>query len=827
MNLRSLVPCRLAYGRIWLAIAILILAALGNAAIVRAANTDVPADSNEQAYQKAIEQARQGHFTNALQQLENLISANPDNRRYYFDYIAVLGWAERDQKVIDQLPRIEVAKAPVYVLETVAKSARNLGRFQLSVDLYSAALKKDARRIQSRAGLAMSLADDGRVDEGLSILDDVSPDQSDNIDLQSARAYVLDKKRDYFSALGIYEAILKRSPENRQAQRGRILTVAHMGAPHQALRLAGQSPGLLADDELSVIEADAIALEIRWGRLRQGTAAQRYVLTDEAINKLQSRLKSLEDTARGDSALAHRYRFDLIVALVDRHRMDEALVIHEQLVSDGVAIPAYVQMSAADAYLYLEQPEQARDLYQDVLRLQPGDFDATIGLFYTYVELEEHQQAQALIDELVGLTPVWIRSETGEQPQPNPQRVEADITAALSRAFADDLETSSQTLAELNRQAPHNADIRAALADVSSFRGWPRNALSDYELALSADRGHLEARTGHAGTLLDLYEFEAAEVAIQDIGHEYPLNKGVVGLQRQWQLYNLHELRFYVARGLNSGAQEGTDDLAMNAYLYSRPMNYHYRTFVHGLLDRAKFPEGNVTYRRYGAGLEYRQRDIELTGELTTGAGDQDDMGIGAQLSWMPDDYWRFDLAADSYSNDIPLRARLSDIDGWSVSLDTAYRFSESRRIDLHLNRIDFSDDNLRTGGTFVYTERLVTGPRYKLDGSLELSMSRNTRNNAPYFNPQRDSSQGLSLVNEWLTSRRYTRAFRQRLGLGIGTYHQADFGSRTTWHVRYEHDWELNDQFSLLYGISRSRHIYDGDSEMRSQIDLGLVWRF
>ena len=827
MNLRSPVLCRFARVRIWPAVAIIMLAALGHDAIVRAANPDVPDDRNEQAYQKAIEQARQGHFNNALRQLEKLIDANPDNRRYDFDYIAVLGWAERDQKVIDQLPGLEIARAPVYVLETVAKSARNLGRFQLSVDLYSAALEKNCRRVQSRAGLAMALADAGRVEEGLSILDHAPPDQSDDIDLLSARAYVLDKRRDYFAALGIYGDILERSPENRQAQRGRIMTVAHMGASHQALKLAGQSPGVVADDDLSVIEADAIAQEIRWGRLRQGTAAQRYALTDEAINKLQSRLKLLEDSERGDSALAHRYRFDLIVALADRHRMDEAIAVHERLVSDGVAIPVYAQLSAADAYLYLEQPERARDLYQDVLARQPGNFDATIGLFYAYVELEEHQHAQALIDELVDLTPVWIRSEPDTQPQPNPQRVEADITAALSRAFADDLETSYQSLAELNRQAPHNADIRTALADVSSFRGWPRSALSDFELALSADPGHLEARTGHAGTLLDLYEFEAAEAEIQAIGQEYPLNKGAIELQRQWQLYNLHELRFYVARGLNTGAQEGTDDLAMNATLYSTPINYHYRTFVHGLLDRAKFPEGNVTYRRYGAGLEYRRRDVELTGELTTGAGDQDDVGMNAQLGWMPDDYWRFDIAADSYSNDIPLRARIQDIDGWSVSLNTAYRFSESRRIDLHLDRIDFSDNNQRSGGTFVYTERLVTGPRYRLDGSLELSMSRNTRDDAPYFNPQHDSSQGLSLVNEWLTSRRYTHAFRQRLGLGIGNYHQADFGSRTTWHARYEHDWELGDQLSLFYGISRSRHIYDGDSEMRSQIDLGLVWRF
>ena len=69
--------------------------------------------------------------------------------------------------------------------------------------------------------------------------------------------------------------------------------------------------------------------------------------------------------------------------------------------------------------------------------------------------------------------------------------------------------------------------------------------------------------------------------------------------------------------------------------------------------------------------------------------------------------------------------------------------------------------------------------------------------------------------------------AFRQRVYLGVGNYQESGFSSNNTWNARYEHDWELGDQFSLLYGIARSRHIYDGDSEYRTQIDLSLDWRF
>lgn len=811
--------------RVWLSIVCAIAVNLFfGVGIVYAVDT-IAAD--EKIYQRALDQARQGEFADALRQFEGLIKSHPDNRRYYFDYIAVLGWAEYDQKVVDQLPQLEVSGTPVYVLETVAKSARNLRKYQISIDFYRASLRKDKQRVQSRRGLAMALVDNGQADEALQVLDAAPGDQASMMEVLEARAYVLYMKQDYFSALAMYEKILTGAPKNRDAQRGQILATARLGAPHEALRMGHKSPKLLSNAELDAIEEDAIATEIRWGRLRQGSSTQRYLLTDKAINHLHEKLQGLNVDEQAKSSLARRYQFDLIVALADRQRMSEVIEVYEQLVVDGVVMPAFVLASAADAYLYLEQPEHARDLYRQVLVQQPDNFDSSIGLFYAYLEIEDHEQAHTIIDELANRTPIWIKYDEVAQPQPNPQKIQADTTAAMARAFSDQLEYSYQSLRRLNMQAPYNADIRSDLAYVSFLRGWPRHALSDFELALAADPGHLGARSGHANALLNLYEFQQAETEIQILDDEYPGSKGVVDLQRLWEVHNMHELRIDVARGLNSGFQEGSDDLTLNTYLYARPQHNHYRPYLLGHLARAKFPQGNVNYRRYGVGLEYRRRDIELIGELTTGAGDQNEAGLGARLNWIPDDYWRFDFAVDSYSNDIPLRARLDDIDGWSTSLNTAYRYSESRRIDLRLQRIDFSDDNLRTGATFTYMERLVTGPRYKLDGTLELSMSQNTRDDAPYFNPEADAFQGVMLTNEWLTLRRYARALRQRLGLGLGNYHQNGFGSHGTWSARYEHDWGINDQLNLMYGISRSRNIYDGDSELRSQVDLSLTWRF
>lgn len=287
--------------RVWLgAVCVITINLFSDTAIVYAVDT---AAADEQVYQRALKRAQQGQFTDALLQFEGLIKFHPDNRRYYYDYIAVLGWAEHDQQVVDQLPRLKVSETPVYVLETVAKSARNLRKFQTSIDVYRASLQKDKRRVQGRRGLAMALVDNGQPDEALQVLDAAPRDQAGSLEILEARAYVLSMRQDYFSALALYEKISSVAPEHRDARRGQALAIARLGAPHQALRMARKSPGLLTQEVLDAIEADAVATEIRWGRLRQGPSAQRYLLTDKAISWLHDKLQGLEVKAQADPHL--------------------------------------------------------------------------------------------------------------------------------------------------------------------------------------------------------------------------------------------------------------------------------------------------------------------------------------------------------------------------------------------------------------------------------------------------------------------------------------------------------------------------------------------
>ena len=75
--------------RIWLgAVCIVMINLLSDRGAAYAVDTTA---ADEQIYQRALDQGRRGQFAGALQQFEGLIKSHPDNRRYYYDYIAVLG----------------------------------------------------------------------------------------------------------------------------------------------------------------------------------------------------------------------------------------------------------------------------------------------------------------------------------------------------------------------------------------------------------------------------------------------------------------------------------------------------------------------------------------------------------------------------------------------------------------------------------------------------------------------------------------------------------------------------------------------------------------
>lgn len=774
-------------------------------------------------HRAAVAQARHGEFEAALKRLTALLEAYPEKTVFRHDYISVLAWAGRDDEVLAQSSRIDFSQAPAYVIKAIGKSARNRQQPTLAITAYKAVLKRDPRDRQARLGLAMSLAEaklPTEADVQMATLLRTAPK---SVELLEALAYVKEADRDFAAAIDAYDRLLELAPTHRGARRGRILALLHLGVPHEAIRLARRDADVFTAGDWQRMAGDQAAREIRWGRLPTVSLAERYRDTDSAIERLQSQYLQMADK---DSAAALRNRLDLISAYRNRRLMHEATILYEQLREQGVTtFPPYVLAVVGDAYLSLRQPQQAVVLLEQSISGYAGDLDAQYSLYYAYLEAGQYEKSLAHIDRLVASLPQWTWPPGSKERELNLDRLYAQTVAAMARAYVGKLDIAEHRLEAQLARSPASTDIRNALGSVYLWRGWPRLALGEFRAVLALEPENLGARSGMVSVLAAHGDEAASDAALTPLLADYADDIHVRNLARDAEVRKMREVWMEVSGGSSSSEiYQGSSDLAFTTYYYDKPWNPGLRPFVYVMYREADFQEQAVSRNRLAAGMDYRQRDMTLRGSISDGNGST---GISLQGSWMPTDHWRGWLFLQSFSEQTPLRADLTGVEAWSLEASTEYRFHESRSLGLSLQYMGFDDNNQRNTLTAFARQGLVNGLRYKLSGEVYLYHQTNTVDGTDYFNPSRQDSAELSLSNEWLTYRHYEKSMRQRLVIGVGPNRQQGFDTKLSWSLSYEHHWSFSRQFSLSYGITRARPVYDGVQEPTTRGFLNLYARF
>jgi biofilm PGA synthesis protein PgaA len=320
---------------------------------------------------EAIQFARQNQFEPALARLRLLAQTYPADSAYATDYAVVLAWSGRDSEALDQFSRLRSAP-PAYANETLAKSARNLRRYDTARELYQAALRADPRNLQAHTGLFFTLADAGQLDAALTAANHCVTAFATQRDAHAARAYVHEKKGAWVDALSDYERMLALDPSNRAAKRARALIAARLGAQQLALEHANAQPEAFSAAELRRMRGDVSATLIRWGEMRDARDPERFKETDAALQRLSPQAIA---QLSGDEAL--RARFDRLLALRDRVRMQDVVNDYRKLQQEKVELPPYAATAVADALLYLELPDEARELYARSLRADPNNSELT------------------------------------------------------------------------------------------------------------------------------------------------------------------------------------------------------------------------------------------------------------------------------------------------------------------------------------------------------------------------------------------------------------------------------------------------------------------
>jgi hypothetical protein len=233
-------------------------------------------------------------------------------------------------------------------------------------------------------------------------------------------------------------------------------------------------------------------------------------------------------------------------------------------------------------------------------------------------------------------------------------------------------------------------------------------------------------------------------------------------------------------------------------------------------------------YDRVGVGIRYRfdERfllDQEFAGDLyESGQG-----GATTQLTYQPRDALQMAAFYTSYSEDIPLRARASGVTARQWGGDVAYEARDYRVSGrAAFDGYNFSDGNRRQS---LYA---TAGYAYKIRAEreqrvfVEWYQSANSLEGAPYFNPRRDYSLGLTHRTDFVFDSRFKRHV-DHLYLNVNLYDQLGYGTHPRASVRYEQDYDFDAMHALTVGAGLARNIYDGVYETDWQFNLHYHQKF
>jgi biofilm PGA synthesis protein PgaA len=797
---------------------LLAFVALGmlSASALQAGTSSAPLGERE----AAVTQARAGDAKGGLTRLQALLGQHPDDSRLLADTTIVASWAGEDVLVLNLYARAQTPKDDAGVTEAAAHAARNLRRYNLSLELYRRSESLAPERWQPRLGEAMVLVDKGDFTPASVLMQPLLRDHGDETDVVLGQAYLCSRQSDFACAIAMYERRLAKASDDVETRCRLAQALSEVGGATYALQLCSQSEAIV---ELRLTAA-AAAEEVRWGEGYAPTRLQRQAESERALARLD---RVIAATSPSDP-LWQQAQYDRLIALFDLRRMHDTTRSYELLRQRKFTVPFYARQPVADAYLALHQPEKAESLYRQIIEHSPADGSAWSGLAYAQLESEHVSEAFRSIDHAYADTPAWLRAPGLRIPQPNLLHTGLGLQAAEMRGSADLLTAEQTRINQLLTLAPANAELRRQLAMTYLARGWPLLAIKESSLsdsyAESDEIPSLQSVEIHetAGRR-DFADAMLPGVFVHE-GNSPQLNHFLRdrAAERGWQLdlESVHEW--------SSGAFLGSSDQHTEAHLYTPLIDNRWSVFAHELRDTGSFSAGDAVRTRGGLGAVYNYNRQLVWGEIAADTGTYGTHAAGnagAKLSL--GDRWTFRAEGDSDSiADVQLISVLAKIHARSVDLNLGWRGSELGEGNVGLQRVLFSDGNQRAAISGDWKQRVWTSPRMQITVNGEEWASSNSRDeDRLYFNPRHDFSLGPRATFHWLTWRHYDRSFRQEFSLYTAPYWQQNYGAGGAFAVTYTQHWQLGQSLALLWGVTWNTQPYDGKNEPYTALNAGLTW--
>lgn len=647
----------------------------------------------------------------------------------------------------------------------------------------------------------------GKIAEGHQALDKIKEKNCFPIDLLFARAFLYEQGRNYLSAYKTYEEILKLRPNNIHAAKLRIYNLAELGATSLAEQEFQDKQ--IKDDELQdFLEGHKAVDHLRWGQAK------------EASFLLQRKLKERPENLR-----AH---YDYLIVLHGLGRMKEVLIQYEKIKLLTREIPPWVLEAVADAHLYLENPQKALEIYDQVLA-QEKRFNSLLGRFYALQDLREWKKAEEALGEvenfLKNLQPdKWNKVarvlEEGwflayqDRLRETLEYYETSFGYLESRGwfliYQDKLKEAEKFFESYLQKAGSSLEFRNGLAHTYLSRGRPRQALEEFKIIENINPEFQKALNGLALTLNTLNHKKEARDLAKKLAEQYPTNKHIQNTLKTFQVEDMWNI--YAEGGFiqeNPGARE-----YWAKFRLTEPIIPVFKLFQEILWQEAKEEENSFTWNRAALGAEWIVfPELIWRQALTFDYQKMQDWGYNTTLTFWPMDPLRLTAGFDSFSTTIPVRARAAGIEGQNAYLNIHYLESDLRYYGATVGADWFSDDNQRIYGQLYYDQNIFNHPDFKIRLGGEVYYGGYRKGDVPYFSPAEEFSFLITTGFHWLPYLFYEKEVRCSLYGRIGMYKQRDYSFYLIGGLTYEMRLKLSKTFYLQGSISWDQKVYDGNS--------------
>ncbi|MEW6171283.1 MAG: tetratricopeptide repeat protein, partial [Candidatus Omnitrophota bacterium] len=686
-------------------------------------------NAKELLHKKAIVYAREGNYTYALELMQEVLSKTPDNPEVVSDYLIMLSWAGQYQEAVKMYQ--EFSKAYIvldYAIKEIAKCYRLLNEYNQAITLYKKYLEKnewdkDALRgliytyldahqfdiarqylenqivtnkqdrdwlnlclsdvylaerkldkadeiyrgilkrkpasLEAKLGMARLFIRKNKYKEANSYIERILKRDPVNIEGLFCKGELLEAQKEFISAYRLYERILRLYPDSQRARNFKYRTLMSLGLSSLVREKLDYSKDYLDQEFLEMLLGDEAMQRIWWQE------------PDTAINILNNKLSTNSYSKR----FFLRATSDKIIALRQKEDMPTLLKGYKILQDTKTQLAPWVLEASADAQLYLQNPKAARTLYEELLERQDNlNKDNTkMALYYDLVELGQYEVAEEVLENLDKDMPSQI-VERGILIDNWKKEEIAYNHEGWWFLYQDRLKEAQSHLEELLERSPFNTHVRIALAYTYLWRGWPRLALEEFQIASNIDPKDIMSKIGYSYALNENGQGKEARILAKALLRKYPKNKHIQRLNRY---FKVQDMRTLILNSLSTDEHPGSSEILWSIMI-EQPLAPWRKIFTGFVWRKTRDEDAKDKIRREVVGLDWRlTQDLWFIGSISQDNHGKN-FGYASQIKLDAGDYFSFSLFYDSYSLALPLRARGEGLTSKEGSFSARYRQSES-----------------------------------------------------------------------------------------------------------------------------------------------------